>query len=194
MLLLLIALQLCEGDGPRFDGRMDENTLAALVIQAHVQLRDYRDRIMTKAAHDQVIGTCFGDRPATKSVKVSEVQREVAQYATGPAAQCYRASYFGCTIADWIARAGLAQSGPAFGPSSESKIVIVEQTRNRVVADVFEQDDRLIDPDGRIDKDMAGVPPPAFTPKSRYTITRGADGHWRIFDRKPNFAWECRVR
>lgn len=194
MLLLLVALSLCDTDGPRFDGPMDENTLGALVIQAHVQLRYQRERITNKVAHDQVIGKCFGDKPAAKSVEASEVQREIAEYATGPAAQCYRASYFGCTIGNWIARAGLARSGPAFGPSVESKVVIIEQTPNRVVADVLEQDDRLIDLDGYLDKDNSSVPKPAFVPKSRYTVTRGADGRWRIYDRKPNFEWECRAR
>jgi hypothetical protein len=36
------------------------------------------------------------------------------------------------------------------------------------------------------DKEIAKI-----TDSSRYTITRGKDGVWRISDRKPSFKWFC---
>ncbi len=141
------------------------------------------------------MGTCFADHPAARSVKLTDARWSVDRFVTGPARQCYLASYFGCTIGDWVARAGLAESGPAFGPHYRSNVVIVEQTADRIIADVSEVDDHLIDSTGDLVSDNdTKLAPPTYEKTSRYTLTRDTKGHWRIYDRKPNFEWECRVR
>ena len=144
MLLLLIALQLCDGDGPSAHEPMNADRLRAVVVEAHIGLRRHRSTISRTVSHDHVMGTCFADQPAAKSVSLTDARWSVDRFVTGPARQCYLASYFGCTIGDWVARAGLARSGPAFGPHYRSNVVIVEQTPNRVIADVSE-DRRSLD-------------------------------------------------
>jgi hypothetical protein len=194
MLVLLVALHLCDADGPSAHERMTADLLRAIVVNADLELQRHRDSI-SRREPGEPLGTCFAAQPAVKSVKLSEVRRSLERFVTGPARQCYLASYFGCTIGDWVARAGVAQSGPAFSPHGRSKVVIVQHTSDRVVADVTEVETRLVSATGDLfSDDDPTLPPPSVEKSSRYTLTRDSKGHWRIYDRKPTFEWECRVR
>jgi len=194
MLMLLVALHLCDGDGPSAHEPMTADLLRAIVVNANVELQRHR-HTMSRRESREPMGTCFAGQPAVKSVELSEVRRSVERFATGPARQCYLASYFGCTIGDWIARAGVAQSGPAFAPHDRSKVVVIQQTPDRIVADVSEVEARLVSSIGDLFSDYdPKIAPPTVEKMSRYTLTRDTEGHWRIYDRKPNFEWECRVR
>jgi hypothetical protein len=193
MLMLLIALSLCEGDGPRLDGPMNVDVFGALVIQAHTQIRRNSNKLTTKISGNEPVGMCYGEPAALKSVALADVRRSLSRFTTGRAQQCYLASYYGCTIGDRVARAGLAKSGPAFAPHADSKVTLIEQSANRAVADVSEVDARLVDPNGYMHSWLVPDANPAKK-TSRYTLKRDATGHWRIADREPNFEWECRVR
>jgi hypothetical protein len=88
----------------------------------------------------------------------------------------------------------LGGRGAEFRPFNRSKVTIIEQTADRVVADVTEiyvenefdgeakccmGDDHLVP---FTEAEIAAV-----KDSSRYTIARGKDGVWRISDRKPTF-------
>jgi len=88
----------------------------------------------------------------------------------------------------------LVGHGAEFRPFNRSKVTIIEQTADRVVAEVTEiyvenefdgeakccmGDDHLVP---FTEAEIAAV-----KDSSRYTITRGKDGVWRISDRKPTF-------
>jgi len=141
-------------------------------------------------------GTCHGMEVyagINKSIAMSRIRAVMA----GKALSCYVASYLGCSQGDWIIRGG--QCTMVRRPFTRSKVTIVEQTADRVVADVAEAtyDD--------LDKFVAGIAldgdyelrpftdaeVDAVKDSSRYTITRGSDGVWRISDRKPSFKWLC---
>jgi hypothetical protein len=84
--------------------------------------------------------------------------------------------------------------GAEFRPFNRSKVTIIEQTADRVVADVTELYYEN-DFDGEAKCCMSDVHQVPFTEAeiaalkdaSRYTITRGKDRVWRISDRKPTF-------
>jgi hypothetical protein len=135
-----------------------------------------------KPAERRVLGTCFGGRQAWYLAKREEVLRGLGAWVTGPAVQCYVATYFGCSIGDDIGIAGLAMpGGPLREPWDGSKVTIIEQTRDRIVAEVTESSE----PDGD----------PADTAHhSRFTLVRDAAGTWRIWDRQVTQEWECRPR
>jgi hypothetical protein len=89
-------------------------------------------------------------------------------------------------------------------PFTHSKVTIIEQTAERVVADVTETTYPQYSSCGNY---CAGVPlsghgdgvvrpftdaeVAAVKTSSRFTITLGTDGQWRITDRKPSFEWAC---
>jgi hypothetical protein len=195
----LLALSLCLGYAPRARAKkaapLTADEVRALLIEADDALERYTGELMLRVNNDTPSTLCYGRMLAKKWGRLSEVRAVVSKYATGPALQCYLASYFGCTIDEWVWRSGIAEDGVEFLPYEGSAVAIIEQTPDRVVADVFEasryslnsrhQVSREIHPDGIL---------PEVKTKSRYTLTRDATGRWRIFDRKPNFEWECRVR
>jgi hypothetical protein len=122
--------------------------------------------------------TCCGGTPE------SRIKKSVARlrgYLEDEAAACYFSTYLG-------------GQGPDRKPFNRSKVTIVEQTADRVVADVtelwFEQ---YFDGEAKWYIGEDHVEPfteaeiAAVTDSSRYTITRGKDRVWRISDRKPIF-------
>jgi hypothetical protein len=143
----------------------------------------------------QIAGKCWGG-PAPRLVKANAVVPLLAQRLEGRALKCYLASYFGCRIGDWLARAGVAQFGPGGVPFNKSRVTIVQQTADRVVADVVEAEATDVSSNGELDKDKVGEKSGDDADskfKSRYTLAKGADGKWRISDRVPSFeSWECR--
>jgi hypothetical protein len=143
----------------------------------------------------QIAGECWGG-PAPRLVKAGAVVPLLAERLEGRALRCYLASYFGCRIGDWLARAGVAQFGPGGVPFNRSKVAIVQQTPDRLVADIVEAEATEVLSNGELDKDKVGEKNGDDADskfKSRYTLSRGADGKWRISDRVPSFeSWECR--
>jgi hypothetical protein len=141
-------------------------------------------------------GTCVGyviDHAIKKSVALPRV----AGMITGKVLACYVASYLGCDAGAWIASSEGLSLVVKRKPFTLSKVTILEQTPDRVVADVVEADLGVLQKGVRVDRftlrplmaDEVGEL--GTTGKSRYTITRGKDGTWRISDRKPSFEWLC---
>ncbi len=136
----------------------------------------------TESRHPPLSKTCCGGSPEAR-IKTSVAR--LRGYLEGKAAACYSATY-------------LSGQEPDFKPFNRSKVTIVEQTADRVVADVtevwFEQ---YFDGEAKWYTGEDHVKPfteadiAAVKDSSRYTITRGKDGVWRISDRKPSFPWAC---
>jgi hypothetical protein len=144
--------------------------------------------------------TCRGES-VDYAVKKGVVTASVSDYVEGRALSCYVATYLGCTYGEWIAQ---ARSG--YGPDTRaftlSKVTIIEQTSNKIVADVTEASPENLQ-DGVLGEwdDAKGEWIPwkgdlsAYDKQvSRFTLTRGRDGLWRISDRKPPFKWICSPR
>jgi hypothetical protein len=112
---------------------------------------------------------------------------------TGQALRGYLATFLGCRLGDSIASAGLSINPPVALTFQEAKAAIIEQTPDRVVAEVGEAEFNMIKK-GKLDPDEADGKA-EFLHKSRYTLTRDANDVWRISDRVPSFKeWECREK
>jgi len=136
---------------------------------------------------------CWG-RSADLGIKKSVVYRRLDNYLEGHAALCYVLTYLGCPMGEWIARPLGNFPGPLYKPFKRSKVTIIEQTADRVVADMTElyfEDDFDGDAKWYVGEDhvepFTEAEIAAVKDSSRYTITRGKDGVWRISDRKPTF-------
>ena len=195
MLLLLVAMLACD-DGPGPNATMDVDLVRSIAVEAHLRYSQRRRTVVQTQAKAQAATKCSGDWLAASSRSGPELRRGLAELVRGPAEQCYFASYFGCTTDGRVARTDVAVSGPAFGPHNGSKVVLVEKTKARAIADVSEVEVRFIDPTGdlRSGDDPNAATEPLVEKTSRYTFARDAAGYWHIVDRKPNFAWECRGR
>ncbi len=167
----------------------------AFVLEVHLSIEKVVDDLTKKRDRSKIIGECFDGEPAGALAKTGEVLPLLEKKITGTALPCYLASYFGCTVGAWIGRAGMAKIGPGFVPFTRSRVTIVEQTPERVVADVIEADINVVI-HGEIDRGQISEKTEAtLKEKSRYTLTRGAAGVWRISDRQVSFdEWECRPR
>lgn len=145
-------------------------------------------------------GTCDGE-PLEWVIQTSVVMPRLKAMIGGKALPCYVTTYLGCAFGAWIGRGVASQWGPLTLPFTLSKVTIVEQTPAKVVADVVEAPIESIydgvakesDGDGHTrpstEEEMSG-----YTTTSRYTITRGKDGVWRVTDRKPPYPWQCESR
>jgi hypothetical protein len=147
--------------------------------------------------HPRLTGSCRGF-PVDGAIKRSRVVSLLRPVLGGKALNCYLATYLGCDVKGWIARPMSSVVGAELKPFKRSKVTIVEQTPDRIVVDITElpyeevtdgvataylgEDEKRPFTDAEIG---------AITDKSRYTLTRGKDGHWRITDRKPSFKWIC---
>jgi hypothetical protein len=110
----------------------------------------------------------------------------IRAYLEGEAVACYAFTYLG-------------GEGPLYKPFNRSKVTIIEQTADRVVANVTEiyveeyfdgEAKCCLGDDHQVPFTKAEIA--AVKNSSRYTITRGKDGVWRISDRKPSFPWVCK--
>jgi hypothetical protein len=166
-----------------------------LVLGVHLSIEKVVDDLTRKRDRAKILGECYGGESAGALAKTADVLPLLEQQITGPALPCYLASYFGCTIGEWIGRAGIAKVGPGFVPFTRSRVTIVEQTPERVVADVIEADINAVI-DGEINRaEISEKIEATLKEKSRYTLTRDPGGTWRISDRQPSFNdWECRPR
>jgi hypothetical protein len=148
-----------------------------------------------------VTGTCRGE-PITEGIEVAVAIPRIERFVSGKVLPCYVATYLGCTYGRWIARSFSSFYGPDMKPFTRSKVTIIEQTPDRVVADVVEAAMEAVTNGviGEWDDEISKYVEPTdeelnvYKDVSRYTITRGSDGVWRISDRKPPFKWECRPR
>ena len=137
-------------------------------------------------------GTCYGG-PAKPFMKAADVLPTLQARVTGKALPCFVASYFGCRLGDWLAEAGPAAEGLAYSTYDKSKVTIVEQAPNRVVADVVESDSGDLT-DGKIDYGRVGGFGSENLVTTRYELTRDPQGKWLVSDRKVTFKeWECRA-
>lgn len=166
----------------------------AFVIRAEGEMQQLM--IEELKAYKKVHGKCHGMKVyagINKAIVMPRIQAVMA----GKALSCYVASYLGCSQGDWIIRG--SQCTMVRMPFTRSKVTIIEQTADRVVADVAEATyddlDRFvagITPDGDYEsRPFTDAEVDAVKTSSRYTITRGSDGAWRISDRKPSFKWLC---
>jgi hypothetical protein len=206
--------------------RWTPDRVREFVLKAHLDIEKFSGELLlprvTGKERQETMGTCFGDQPAFALAKTTVVLPRLRQYVTGRALQCYLSTYFGCTIGQWVASAGIALEGaPAMVPFTRSKVTILEQRLDRVVADVVEADrddvnthgvlrrpePELFDPNEpnrkyskeelraiQASRDYSEAEIAEYTEKSRYTLSRDAAGVWRISDRRPTWQWECRPR
>jgi hypothetical protein len=167
----------------------------AFVLDTHLAIEKVVDDLTKKRDRKNIIGECYDSEPAGALGKAADILPILQKRITGPALPCYLASYFGCTIGPWVGRAGIAKVGPGFVPFSRSRVTIVEQTPDRVIADVIEADINAVIA-GEINRDEISEKTEAtLKEKSRYTLTRDPAGTWRISDRQVSFDdWECRPR
>ena len=165
------------------------------VLGVHLSIEKVIDELTRKRDRANIIGECYGGESAGALAKAADILPLLEKQITGPALPCYLASYFGCTIGEWIGRAGIAKVGPGFVPFTRSRVTIVEQTPERVVADVIEADLNSVI-DGEINRaEISEKIEASLKEKSRYTLSRDSSGTWRISDRRPSFEdWECRAR
>ena len=152
-----------------------------------------RDKLLEKHMNAQSTGECYDDSAfpiglATEIVPVLETR------LTGQALRCYVASYFGCRLGDWIASAGVSRDGgPRRVSFYEARSTILEQTPDRIVAEVGEAPSDDVDHGKLSPRKEDGKS--EFNDKSRYTLIRDEKGVWRISDRIPSFKeWECREK
>jgi hypothetical protein len=105
---------------------------------------------LEKHMNAQAAGECYGDSAfpvglATEIVPVLETR------LTGQALRCYLASYFGCRLGDSIASAGVSRAGIPAASFLEAKTAILEQTPDRIVAEVGEAEFNMVNTDGHLD-------------------------------------------
>jgi hypothetical protein len=162
------------------------------VLETHGLLMKVRGDALTKHYGGQAIGQCYGE-PAYLMGKASDIVPVFEQRLTGRALACHLASYVGCRLGDSMASAGVSTNSPVAVPFQEAKAAIIEQTADRVVAEVSEAEYNMVR-DGKL---VPGEGDGVFEHKnkSRYTLTRDAQGVWKIADRVPSFSeWECREK
>jgi hypothetical protein len=138
-------------------------------------------------------GICHGAE-VVHAIKKSEALPRLRNLITGKVVDCYVTTYLGCSNGDWLGRSFASEYGPQMVPYTLSKVTIVTQTADRVVADVVEASSDEVSDGFLWDEGFTRH----LTEKeirvkdsSRYTISRGKDGVWRISDRKPPFQWYC---
>jgi len=163
------------------------------VIDTEQLVQELRAKQREKHGGGQAQGECYGD-DAFPAGKVSEIVPVLEARLTGQALRCYLATNFGCRMGDIIARAGVSRDVIAALPFHEAKAAILEQTPDRVVAEVGEAEFNMVNLDGKIDPKQANGTI-EHKRRSRYTLTRDDKGVWRISDRIPGFKdWECREK
>jgi hypothetical protein len=145
------------------------------------------------------VGPCYGES-VNGLVKTSLTLPRVREMVTGRAFSCYVATYLGCDNGEWIGESESSHYGPARKPFTRSKVTIVEQTPDRVVADIVEASSEevthgvIAEWNDRLGKyiEYTDAEVAMYKDISRFTISRDAKSVWRISDRRPSFDWECR--
>lgn len=183
--------------------KMTPERVRDLVLLLEREMDALVDReLRTYPTHLSGARTCHGT-PVDNVIKKADATRSVRSLLQEPALSCYLTTYLGCDLGTWLG-IDISPDGRfpvEYKPFSLSKVTIVEQTSDRVTADV--QEISFEDVDNGVAGNWTDEEPRPYTSKdlekwklktSRYTISKGADGVWRISDRKPPFAWECKSR
>lgn len=127
-------------------------------------------------AEPPIVGQCWGadKRGYWKAADVLPVLDKRMM----PTVRNCRMVDFGCRIGPWIA---LHSGGQVYLPYKGSKVVVINATADRVIADVEEGDNDDVLPDSTLNKSVIGS---GWQPTvSRYAFERGADDVWRIADK-----------
>lgn len=183
-------------------GRWSSDRVRDLVLRVQremdlLEAQEYRTTGKTRHPAER----CHGQQVSI-FIDKTQIIRRLRPLLEEPALSCYVTTILGCDFGSVV---GVdvpvdGRSPSEYKPFTLSNVTIIEQTADRVVADVqelgFEE----------VDNGVAGTwtdeEPRRFTVKelanagrtSRYTISKGTDGVWRISDRKPPFVWECKSR
>jgi hypothetical protein len=169
-----------------------EERVRQFVVETDQQLLEARGEADAKNRDARAIGQCYGD-DAFPMGKASHFLPLLEGRLTGRALNCYLATYFGCRLGDMIASAGFSRLVPPVIPFFEARAAIIEQSPDRVVAEVGEAEYNMVLKGKLVPAQADGKSEYKF--KSRYTLTRDAQGVWRIADRVPSFSeWECREK
>ncbi len=136
--------------------------------------------------------TCHG-APIARAIEKARVLSQMRSFVSARLVDCYVATYVGCEAGKWVGAPFASFVGPGARPFTLSKVTIVEQTSDRVVADISEAPSDVVDDQGVLFVQDTGEPDTNTTVQgvSRYTITREKDGVWRISDRKSNDESYC---
>lgn len=184
-------------------GRMTPDRIRDLVLRVQREMDSMEEQEYRTAEKSRPpVARCHG-QPVAVFIDKGQVMRRVRPLLEEPALSCYVTTILGCDLGNVI---GVDVPVDGRSPSEEkpftlSKVTIVEQTADRVIADVEELG--FEDVDNGVAGDWTDEEPRPYTSKelekwklqtSRYTITKGVDGVWRVSDRKPPFAWECKSR
>ena len=198
-LMLLGSLRAARAE-PRTEALTPERLLEVVIdAQSEVDMIAMHERDY----YDPPKGTCHG-KPIASIIPKSDVLHWLTPVLAGEALGCYLETFIGCSQGDWFVAWEGAELLSAPEPFTRSKVTIIEQSADRVVADITE----AVYPQCSSCKTFcscAGVRVPGskevrpFTDAevaavktfSRYTVSRGADGIWRVTDRKPSFEWTC---
>jgi hypothetical protein len=163
------------------------------VVDTEQLVRKQRGQALKKHQGDHAAGECYGEA-AYPMGKAAEIVPPLETRLTGQALRCYLATFFGCRLGDSIASAGVSLNEPMAVAFYEARTTILEQTPNRIVAEVGDAECNRGQTDGTLDPAQADGKS-EHEHKSRYTLTRDAKGVWRISDRIPSFKeWECREK
>ncbi len=166
------------------------------VLGIHLEVHDFLRELFKKREPAVMLGSCFDTEGVRSLAKKADVLAFLEKRVTGPTLPCYVATYFGCTLGEWIGNAGVAlRGGSDFEPFTTSRVTIVEQTPDRVVADILEAQMELVI-DGVLDREQLSEQELAdMNNITRYVLSRDEAGVWRISDRQVTFElWECRPR
>jgi hypothetical protein len=162
------------------------------VVDTEQMALNERGRALKQHQNAQADGQCYGEA-AYPMGKASEIVPVLETRLTGKALRCYLATFFGCQRDGLIASAGVSLNEPTALAFHEAPAKILEQTPDRIVAEVGEAEFNMV-LDGHLDPKQADGKAELLH-KSRYTLTRDAKGVWRISDRIPSFKdWECREK
>lgn len=180
----------------RHDPPWTPDRVRTFVLGIHLATREFLGGLFKKREPSVMLGDCYDSEGVRSLAKKADILAFLEKRITDPALPCYVASYFGCTVGDWIGNAGVAvHGGSDLEPFTESRVTIVEQTPDRVVADILEAPMELVI-DGVLDREQLGPGEEAnINTISRYILSRDQAGVWRISDRQVTFElWECRPR
>jgi hypothetical protein len=161
------------------DDDLSAGEIRALVIEADRFVGAHLTELYRQTGGKDVIGHCLSGRRAERLAKVSDLQAALGKYFTGPALSCHQLSCFGETFGEWVGYCLGDSGGTEFWPDARSEVIIVERSRDRVVAEVSEPGVNV--PEGETEPPYNG-----FDTKSRYTFVRTPAAGWVIFERVPN--------
>jgi hypothetical protein len=156
-----------------------EDTLRTRLVQAQLDILQLHHLKKQPAPAGQlVLGLC-GDFPATAGPSAAEVDRLAGRDLAGAALECLVKEYWGCRLGDRIGFDDMQPDEQELVVHTRSKVQILEQTADHVVAAADMVPWSCVSPALEKD-DQECHDPPYMVP---YELDRGADGIWRIVTR-----------